>query len=180
MKKNNQGFTLIELIIVIVILGILAVTAAPRFLDLTGDARASTVDALEGSIQGAANIVNAKFLVAGLSTSNEAAANSTVDINNDDAGSAGTRFNDNIEVENGFPSVQTTGLLRALDIDTAEYIPVLNNTTAASATAVRFYPEGVTAGAAGSFANGADCYVSYTEAAANGRPGITSVTTDCN
>ena len=37
--KRNAGFTLIELVIVIVILGILAVTAAPKFLNLQGDAR---------------------------------------------------------------------------------------------------------------------------------------------
>ena len=40
--KRSAGFTLIELVIVIVILGILAVTAAPKFLNLQSDARAST------------------------------------------------------------------------------------------------------------------------------------------
>ncbi|WP_219592386.1 prepilin-type N-terminal cleavage/methylation domain-containing protein, partial [Aeromonas salmonicida] len=36
--KKQAGFTLIELVIVIIILGILAVTAAPKFLNLQGDA----------------------------------------------------------------------------------------------------------------------------------------------
>lgn len=51
MKK--QGFTLIELIIVIVILGILAVTAAPKFIDLQSDARIATLNGIKGAIEGA-------------------------------------------------------------------------------------------------------------------------------
>lgn len=42
-NDRQQGFTLIELIVVIVILGILAVTAAPKFMNLTSDANASVV-----------------------------------------------------------------------------------------------------------------------------------------
>ena len=41
--STQQGFTLIELIIVIVLLGILAVTAAPKFLNLQDDARDATL-----------------------------------------------------------------------------------------------------------------------------------------
>ncbi|HAA96802.1 MAG TPA: type II secretion system protein, partial [Alteromonas macleodii] len=41
--STQQGFTLIELIIVIVLLGILAVTAAPKFLNLQDDARDSVL-----------------------------------------------------------------------------------------------------------------------------------------
>ena len=50
MNKKQAGFTLIELIIVIVILGILAVTAAPKFLDLQGDAKKSTLQGIDGAI----------------------------------------------------------------------------------------------------------------------------------
>lgn len=53
-KKSSTGFTLIELIIVIVILGILAVTAAPRFINITGDARESVLNGLAGSLKSAA------------------------------------------------------------------------------------------------------------------------------
>ena len=54
--NNNKGFTLIELVIVIVILGILAATAAPKFIDLTGDARESVIKGVEGAVNSAADI----------------------------------------------------------------------------------------------------------------------------
>ena len=55
--KQQKGFTLIELIIVIIILGILAVTAAPRFFNFASDARASTVQGMEGSVKAASALV---------------------------------------------------------------------------------------------------------------------------
>lgn len=63
---NQKGFTLIELIIVIVILGILAVTAAPRFIDLQGDATASTLEGLQAALQGGGQLVFAKAAIDGV------------------------------------------------------------------------------------------------------------------
>tara|TARA_R110002126_G_scaffold75469_6_gene188319 strand:- start:115 stop:621 length:507 start_codon:yes stop_codon:yes gene_type:complete len=63
--RRQRGFTLIELIIVIVILGILAVTAAPKFLNFSSDARASTVQGLAGALSSASDLVFAKAVVAG-------------------------------------------------------------------------------------------------------------------
>lgn len=64
--KRQQGFTLIELVVVIVILGILAVTAAPKFMNLQGDARHATLEGLKGAIQGGAGIVYGKAAIAGI------------------------------------------------------------------------------------------------------------------
>lgn len=61
--KKQAGFTLIELIIVIIILGILAVTAAPKFLNLQGDARLGAAEGVAGSVASAAAIFRGKRLV---------------------------------------------------------------------------------------------------------------------
>ncbi|MHB1244912.1 MAG: type II secretion system protein [Sulfuriferula sp.] len=56
MRKVQAGFTLIELVVVIVILGILAATALPKFIDLTGDANASAIKGVAGGLASAAAI----------------------------------------------------------------------------------------------------------------------------
>lgn len=56
-SSAQQGFTLIELIIVIVILGILAVTAAPKFIDISGDGRISTLNGMVGAMASANTLI---------------------------------------------------------------------------------------------------------------------------
>ncbi|NOH97545.1 type II secretion system protein [Vibrio sp. 99-70-13A1] len=63
--KVNKGFTLIELVMVIVILGILSVLAAPRFLNLQTDARNSALQGLKGSMEGAFSLAYGKLAIAG-------------------------------------------------------------------------------------------------------------------
>ena len=65
MKTQQAGFTLIELVIVIVILGILASFAVPRFADTAKDARAATVSGLGGSVRSAAALAKAAALARG-------------------------------------------------------------------------------------------------------------------
>ena len=61
--KKQSGFTLIELVMVIVILGILSAVALPKFVNLGSDARAASVKALEGSMRSTNSMIYAKAAV---------------------------------------------------------------------------------------------------------------------
>ncbi|EKP0278711.1 prepilin-type N-terminal cleavage/methylation domain-containing protein [Aeromonas bestiarum] len=70
--KKQAGFTLIELVIVIIILGILAVTAAPKFLNLQDDARYSAAQGVQAALQSASNLVYSKAVLEGKETASAA------------------------------------------------------------------------------------------------------------
>ncbi|MBD3619545.1 MAG: prepilin-type N-terminal cleavage/methylation domain-containing protein [Chromatiales bacterium] len=114
MKKMQSGFTLIELIMVIVILGVLAATAAPRFLDLQSDARAAAVDGLAGGLKSAGSITYAACLLD--AACDQSAATSSASVGGQ-----------SIAVAYGWPT--------AASIDTAADVTLGNFTAATSGTA---------------------------------------------
>lgn len=93
-SNRARGFTLIELIIVIVILGILAVVAAPRFFNFSSDAHEATVRGLQGTLNSTADLVYARAVLDG----KERTTNETVNVNGFD-----------IEIRYGYPNLFLIG-----------------------------------------------------------------------
>lgn len=100
--NKEKGFTLIELIIVIVVLGILAVTAAPRFFDFSKDAHISTLNGLKAAMQGAAQIVYARAAIDGKLTGTDAAPDTV----------------GGVDIAYGYPTANEAGILQAALLDT--------------------------------------------------------------
>jgi MSHA pilin protein MshA len=111
MRKHQSGFTLIELIIVIVILGILAVTAAPKFLDVTDQANAAATSGIQGNVAASANVVRAAWLLAGSTGTTATIDGEVITVEN----ASGTATS----TANGYPTAVLAGIGRSIDISSS-------------------------------------------------------------
>ena len=128
--KKSSGFTLIELVVVIVILGILAATAAPKFMDLQKDARISALNGLMGAMKSANSMVYSKAILAGQDT----VASGFVCSNGDSCdekkcpeGKSSCEEDDKVypasrvTLRYGHPAADKDGIVKALQDDIVEY-----------------------------------------------------------
>lgn len=161
--KRQGGFTLIELVVVIVILGILAVTAAPKFLNLQGDARASSLQGLKGAMSGAAGIVYGKAAIEGKER-----------IEN---GGNGYKDIDDIAVTYGYPTAKEAGIGAAVVGLSQDWSAFETTSGGVDILLVGFKQDPEPAAAAKITDTG--CYVNYQQATSGAAPTITVMSKNC-
>ena len=107
-SRKEKGFTLIELVMVIVILGILAAFALPRFADLGGEARASTIQGAFGAVKSASAIAHSKCL-----------ADSACDASA--ASAAASLEGASVDMVYGYPAATADGIQSAAQISADDF-----------------------------------------------------------
>ncbi|TEW56681.1 prepilin-type N-terminal cleavage/methylation domain-containing protein [Psychromonas sp. RZ22] len=133
---NQKGFTLIELVIVIIILGILAATAVPKFIDLQGDARASAMQGVKAALEGGATLTYSQAAIQGI-----------------EKVSSGEMTKSGVAVVFGYPASTSDGINNAVDLSVGDWTVVnaapLTTITASGSNATNCevqYTEAVAAG----------------------------------
>ena len=174
MRRNNGGFTLIELIVVIVILGILAVTAAPKFIDLQSDARLATLNGMKAAINSAVSLTYGKSLVLG----KEKEEKDSITIN----GSP-------VSVCYGYPCAAATEIQKVLDIgvfDACSGNSTSGNSTSGNSTSARDWcytgggdsESSIKIFVANGYSGNSKCYVEYKQPDASGKAPTVTLPTD--
>jgi MSHA pilin protein MshA len=165
-RNKQQGFTLIELIVVIVILGILAVTAAPKFISFTSDAKESVAQGVKGSMLASMNLVYAKAIIDGK-------------VSTEDAGDIG-----GVDATFGYPTATAIGIVAGAGITAGEEVLTSDFVYFLTATTITIgASSGVTLTAGtpvvGDLQKTGMCYVVYTEATTVAIADIPTVVVTC-
>lgn len=157
-RRMARGFTLIELIVVIVILGVLAAVALPRFTGLQGDARAAKANAIAGSIRAASALTKSTALVRGVSCASATGTNVTME-------------GATVDLAFCAPAATATGIVVAANLSAAN-----DNITIAHATS----PTITTTVQIGGATTASTCQIVYAEpTATDGAATVTVTTTGC-